>query len=118
MCDHAIGRAKTVWYSLVISQQNFTDFDKRKVGLAQCIESLFHLIESGNETTQETSRFERGAYLCDVVVRIRHIEEEGVHVSFVEAPLNIGQFEVHAGIESETIQVFSSQILNVLFDFV
>jgi len=96
MRDHAICRAQTVWNRLVISQQDLTDFNERKIVLAHGVESLFHLVESGNETTQEPARFEGGAYLRNVVIRIRHIEEERVRISFVKALSDVAQFEIHA----------------------
>src|SRR4030095_14885241 len=99
MRNHPIGGAKTVWYRLIISQQDFTDFNECKIVLTQCIESLLYLIESGDKTTQKSTGLEHCAHLRDIVIWIRHIEEERVRVNFVEALLNIAQFEIHARIE-------------------
>ena len=88
MSKHPVCRADARRLRFVIAKQKLTDFHERKSVLAQCQQRLFYLIECGNQTAQESSGLESGAYLPGVIVRIGNIEEESIHVRFVEAFLD------------------------------
>ena len=96
MRDHPVRGAEAGRFRFVIAQQKLADFNESKFRLSQSLQCFFHLVERRDQAAQNTARFERGAHLCHVVIRIRHIEEEGVHVDFVEALLDVAQLEVHA----------------------
>ncbi len=118
MRDHAVGGTQARGLGFVVSQQNFTHFDKCKIILAQGLQDFLHLIEGRHQATEESAGLERRADLRDVVVRIRHVEEERVGVGFVEALRDVAQFEVDARGEPEAFDILDGEILRIGFDLV
>ncbi len=118
MRDHAVCRADTSGFGFVVTQEDFADFDKCEFLFSQGNQRPFDLIESGNQGAEESAGPDGSADLRDVIIRIRHIEEEGVCVGFIEPLLNVAQFEGHARSEADTLDVFTGEVLHVLTLFV
>ena len=96
MCHHPVRGADARWLRLVIPKEKFAHFHKRELILAQRHQCFFHLIKRGDQAAQVSTGLERGAHLTCVIIRIWHIQKEGIHVCFVEALLDVAQLEVYA----------------------
>lgn len=118
MRDHAVGGTQARGFGFEIAQQNFAHFYEGEIILPQRLQHFFHLVERRHETAQESAGLERRADLRNIVVWIRHVEEERVGVGFVEALRNVAQFEVYARGEPKAVEIFPREVLRVGLDLV
>lgn len=118
MRDHAVCWTQARGFGFEIAQQNFAHFYEGEIILPQRLQHFFHLVERRHETAQESAGLERRADLGDVVVRIRHVEEERVGVGFIEALRDVAQFEVYARGEPKAFEILDGEVLRIGFDLV
>ena len=86
---HAIGGAQAAVVRLVIAQHNLAHIHKAEVIATQGAQHRRDLVGGRQDAAEIDAHLEGGAHLCDIIVGIRHIQEERLDFAFVKSLQNI-----------------------------
>ena len=96
----------------IVAQHHLAHIDKGEMLRVEGIQQASDLVGGGQDAAEAAARLERLAHLGQVIVRIGHIQEQGVYICFFEAFGDIAGFEGHAFGQTDERQVFTGQVLH------